>query len=379
MKVLIIAFDSEELSIRLASALAKKVEVYLMLSDYRSRHHLKWLSPRVNFLPFEKPRLRQPLKQFITIRKIIQRINYIKPDVIHFQKGHLWFNLALVLMRQYPLVISIHDPRHHMGDKATRNTPQRIMDLAYRRADRVIAHNEQMKDIIIKELHIPEEIISIVPLIERGDPNAQKNVDEIGNQVLFFGRIWEYKGLRYFIEAEPLVSAIIPDVKFVIAGRGDDLTPYQNIMANPEKFIIHNEFVSYEKRAALFRQASVVVLPYIEATQSGVIPVAYTFSKPVIATKVGGLSSQVDHGVTGYLLPPGDVKALGAAIVRLMKDKELRRRLGENGRRKLEGEWSAGVVAQKTIPVYRSAIKSHLDPKNRENPGTLISQVEHDE
>ncbi|MCB0194330.1 MAG: glycosyltransferase family 4 protein [Anaerolineae bacterium] len=356
MKVLCIAFDSNELSIRLASALAKEVEVCLMLPEEGAKFHLHWLSPDVNFQPFPKPRLRQPAKQISLMFKLIKRIKQFDPDVIHFQKGHLWFNLALTFLRRYPLVMAIHDPRHHMGDKGAYNQPQPIMDYAYRRANRVIAHNEPMKQIIVEELGIPEQIIDIVPLIERGNANAQTEVQEQTNEILFFGRIWAYKGLEYLIRAEPLITAQIPDAKIVIAGKGDDFSSYRRMMVNPENFIVHNEFVSYEKRAKLFRRASIVVLPYVEATQSGVIPVAYTFAKPVIATEVGGLPSQVEHGRTGFLVPPCDEKALADSIIQLLQDNDLRRQLGANGKHKLETEWSAEAVAKKTIPVYRKAI-----------------------
>jgi glycosyltransferase involved in cell wall biosynthesis len=224
-----------------------------------------------------------------------------------------------------------------------------------------------MKEIIIKELGIAEEIIHIVPLVERGDPTLQPDVVEEDNTVLFFGRIWEYKGLEYFIKAEPLVARQVPEARFVIAGRGDDLSPYERMMIHPENFIIYNEFVSYEKRAELFQQASVVVLPYIEATQSGVIPVAYTHGKPVIATEVGGLPAQIEHGQTGFLVPPRDEKALADKIVRLLRDKELRHRLGANARHKLESEWTAAAVAKKTMPVYEAAIRAVSQNGARKN------------
>jgi glycosyltransferase involved in cell wall biosynthesis len=358
MKVLFIAFDSGELSVRMASALAKEAEVCLMLPRQVAEPHLQWLNPALNFQPFNRVRLRQPLRQLQTMYMLLQRIRRFNPDVIHFQKWHLWFNLSLPLLRQYPLVISIHDPRRHTGDKGAHKTPQSIIDFAYRRADRIIAHNEQMKQIIVEELHLPSEIIDVVPLIERGDADAQIHIQEIENEILCFGRIWQYKGLEYLIRAEPLITAQIPQAKIVIAGRGEDFTPYRRMMVNPENFVVYNEFVSYEKRAELFRRASVVVLPYIEATQSGVIPVAYTYAKPVIATEVGGLPTQVEHGRTGFLVPPRDEKALAEAVVHLLRDKELRHQLGANGKQKLEAEWSAEAVAKKTIPVYRKAIKA---------------------
>jgi glycosyltransferase involved in cell wall biosynthesis len=127
---------------------------------------------------------------------------------------------------------------------------------------------------------------------------------------------------------------------------------YRKMMNNPERFTVYDEYVPDEKRAQLFRQASVVVLPYTEATQSGVIPVAYSFSKPVVATAVGGIPSQVENGVTGYLVPPRDEKALAGAIVRLLLDRNLRYMLGGNAKRKVTAEASPEVVARDTVAVY---------------------------
>src|SRR5262249_40553785 len=145
-----------------------------------------------------------------------------------------------------------------------------------------------------------------------------------GHSVLFFGRLWPYKGLEYLIRAEPRITAEVPGVKIVIAGSGEAYGRYQAMMSHPGRFVIHDEYVSDEKRAQLFRESSVVVLPYIEASQSGVIPLAYRFGKPVVATTVGGLPAMVDHGETGYLVPPADAESLARAVVDLLRDKSLR-------------------------------------------------------
>lgn len=366
MRVLFIAFDSGELSVRMASALARELdEVCLMLPDSQAEPHLHWLDPKVNFLPFRKPRLRQPLQQIRLMAAIIQRIKGFNPDVIHFQKGHLWFNLALPLLRSYPLVISVHDPQHHLGDKSSGKTPQLVMHFAYKRADQIIVHNDAMEEMVIKELGISPEIIHITPLIERGNRVVYPGPIEDECQVLYFGRIWKYKGLEYFIRAEPLVTALIPTARFVIAGKGEDFTTYQKMMVHPENFIVHNEYVSDEKREELFERSSIVVLPYVEATQSGVIPVAYTHAKPVIATHVGGLPSQVEDGQTGFLVPPKNEKALAEKIIYLLQNRELRHEMGSNGLRKLEREWSADVVARKTIPLYKKTIEAFYNKGQR--------------
>lgn len=148
----------------------------------------------------------------------------------------------------------------------------------------------------------------------------------------------------------------MPAATFVIAGAGEDFDRYRQMMVHPERFIVYNEHVSDLKRAELFRRASIVVLPYVEASQSGVIPIAYRFGKAVVVTNVGGLPAIVDHGQTGYIVPPRDANALAEAIVLLLKNKELRSQLGLNGRRKVNTECSAERVAGKTLEVYQLAI-----------------------
>ncbi len=306
MKVAFLSFGFGEYCIVLASALAREAELLLLLPRRLAAPHLSKLDRAVTYQPFSKPRLRQPLRQIRMIYTILQRIKNFGPDVIHFQQGHLWFNLALPLLRRYPVVITIHDVRHHAGDEESQKTPQTIMDFGYHHADQVIVHAKQLKQLVVRRLCIPNEIVHVIPQVGLWHDAVQSQVEEEDHLILFFGRIWEYKGLEYLIRAEPLITAQVPDARIVIAGQGEDFARYRRMMVRPEHFIVHNEYVSDDKRAELFRQASIVVLPYIDASQSAVIPLAYTFAKPVVATRVGGLPEMVDHGRTGYLVPPRD-------------------------------------------------------------------------
>lgn len=356
MKVALIAFAFEEYCIRLASALSRTVDILLMLPQRTAEPYLALLAPAVDFQPFDAPRFRHAVRQIRLAGQLLRRIRAFNPDVVHFQHGHLWFNLALPLLHRYPLVLTVKDVRHHPGDRESQKTPQAIMDFGYRRADQIVVHNTQMRRLVVDECGIPEQIVHITPLIGLRDELAASHVQEDGDQILFVGRIWEYKGLEYLIRAEPLITAELPGARIVIAGRGENFDKYRRMMVHPEHFIVYNEWVSDEKQAELFRQASVIVLPYIEASQSGVIPIAYTFRKPVVATTVGGLPDMVDDGRTGYLVPPRDVSAFAQACVRLLRDPDLRRQFGANGKRKLEAEWSADAVAGQTLAVYLHAV-----------------------
>ena len=141
-------------------------------------------------------------------------------------------------------------------------------------------------------------------------------------------------------------------------------------MVHPERFVVYNEYVSDNVRATLFQQASVVALPYIEASQSGVVPLAYMHMKPVVATTVGGLPEMVEEGRTGFLVPPRDERALAAAVVRLLRDSNLRRQCGLNGKRKLDEECAPAAIACQTLDVYHRA----LDPARSYAPAAVIHE-----
>ena len=109
-----------------------------------------------------------------------------------------------------------------------------------------------------------------------------------------------------------------------------------------------------------------VVLPYIEASQSGIIPIAYAFKKPVVVTNVGSIPEVVDDGITGFIVPPKDPDALASAITKLLRDDKLRKEMGESAYRKMEEELSWDKIADKTIEVYREMVNQHKS-KRRKN------------
>jgi glycosyltransferase involved in cell wall biosynthesis len=141
--------------------------------------------------------------------------------------------------------------------------------------------------------------------------------------VLFFGYVRAYKGLDVLINAMPMVARDF-DVELVVAGEFyDDRRKYEELISTvaPDGLItLHPDYASTEKVRDYFSAADVVVLPYRSATQSGIAQIAYNFDVPVIASDVGGLAEVVKDGKTGYVVPPGDAEALGAAIGRFFRE-----------------------------------------------------------
>ena len=358
MRIALLSYSWGEYCIRLAGALSERGDTCLCIPRELAQPHLPKLNPAVHLYAFEKPRLRQPWRQWATIATLLGTLRNFRPDVIHIQHGHLWLNMALPLLPRAPVVITIHDPRHHLGDRRSQKTPQFVYDFGFRRAQEVIVHAQEMAKIVVNEIGIVRDKVHVIPHILLGEESAPTDARQHAVTVLFFGRIWPYKGLEHLIRAEPSITSRVPEARIVIAGAGEDFGRYRAMMANPDRFIVHNEYISHEKRTQLFEEASVVVLPYIEATQSGVIPLAYASGKPVVATTVGGLPEMVDDGRTGYLVPPGDEEALADTVADLLQNEERRRQFGSAGRKKLYDLCSPHVVAEQTLAVYEQALKS---------------------
>jgi glycosyltransferase involved in cell wall biosynthesis len=353
LRVALLSFDFGETCVPLANALARSAEVCLVLPQReRDLCHVR-LDDSIRFVPFDKPRLREPLRQVKLIRTLVREIRRFEPDVIDVHQGHLWFNLVLPhLHRLYPVVMTVHDPVAHAGDRGGAKTPQLIMNRGFRAADQLIVHAEALVEELAAVSGIDRSRIHAIArmgaLPERGEGAGR---GEEPNTVLFFGRIWSYKGLDKLILAEPLISQQVPSLRIIIAGHGEPFDRYEALMADRARFEVYNEYVSNELRTQLFERASVVVLPYVQASQSGVVPVAYSFGKPVVATNVGGLPEAVIDGATGLLVPPADVQALADAVTKLLLDDELRRRMGENGRRRFETTLSAEAIAARTLEI----------------------------
>jgi len=136
-------------------------------------------------------------------------------------------------------------------------------------------------------------------------PNAtpekpEEIVDETG-YILFFGRIDKYKGLINLLKAYSNICSKT-NRKLVIAGKGEITEEEENIIKTiPSKIIFIHRYISDGEMIWLFQNASCTVLPYIEASQSGVLSMSYYFGKPVIVSNLEGLTEFVVPGGTGEI------------------------------------------------------------------------------
>ena len=250
-----------------------------------------------------------------------------RADVLHVDDVDVSPRLSLALPGvRTRLVISVHDPRPHTGEHNWRKTLARRV--AFPSADAFVLFHAASREAFASGYGIDRARIHIARLgvydvvREWAPPRAGRNT----RTVLFFGRVSPYKGVDDFCDAVPLIAARVPDARFLVAGR-----PIAGFTPPPAPAPVEmiDRYLSSAEAATLLRDAAVVVCPYRDASQSGVVLSAYAFQVPVVATTVGGLPEYVIPEKTGLLVPPADPRALADAVSRLLLDDTLAARLRE--------------------------------------------------
>lgn len=359
MKVTLLHFGFSDYTIQLANRLAKYVDLTLVQSENIYAECRELLNENIRVIQVSKPRIRDP-RNIITMREVMKLIRATKPDVLHVQETNdPWYDLNLLFNQMPPLVTTIHDVFRHPGDRDLVFGVQYTRRIAFYRSRQLIVHASSLKDILVRQFGLPPARVNVLPHGELGTlfqhRAGSKILEKEPYTLLFFGRIWAYKGLKYLIEAIPLIAKRIPNIKVIIAGRGENI---EELLAgvDPKHYEVLSGYIPNEAVAGLFQRSSAVVLPYIESSQSGVAAIAYSLGTPVIASDIGGLGETIRHDVDGLLVPPADATALANAIVRLLEDSNLQTRIQQAAFERCQQDLNWSNIAADTVKVYQQAI-----------------------
>ena len=321
---------------------------------------MKLLPPKCKVRLFQFPRMRNP-RSLAVIQNMMQCIHKDGVDVVHILMGpgELWLAVLACLSRKIPVVATMVIPQPGV----LRNLPVFVIwaihELLVRGSDLIIVNGQNLVPLVSKLYGIHSYGISYVPLCPRITAtkwSTGKQREEPG-KVLFFGKAHPRKGLEYLIRAQPFITQQVPHARIVISAFGEELDRCRRMIRDASKFEIHAGYAEGPQMASFYERASLVALPYLTASTSGIVLDAYSFGKPVVATTVGSLPEYVKDGFTGLLVPPGDEKQLAHAIIRLLSNDDLRHRMGDNARRWVEEEKKK--IASETMKVYERVASFH--------------------
>jgi glycosyltransferase involved in cell wall biosynthesis len=296
---------------------------------------------------------------FRRFMRIARFAREFEPDVIYYPGGHAYKPLLdLILATSAPVVLTVHDPELHVGEN---NLAQRLFAWANQRGcDGYVLLNRAQAGEFIKRQHLDAERVAVIPLgifddhvgdtVALGDiPGAEQLVTQAGNYLLFIGRIERYKGVGTLLDAYALLDPG-KRIALAIAGAGamDDHEKRLLDALAKDSVVTINRWLTETEVATLVTESRFVVVPYVHATQSAVIPLAYAHGTPVVASDAGGLPEQVVEGETGLSFHANDAASLARALSRALSlgDSE-RDAWGSKARDYAEANWSwEGVAGQ---------------------------------
>ena len=296
------------------------------------------------------------LCNLLAIFRMVCFILRLKVNIVHLTWPPRYGEFFTYILRKRT-VITVHDPLPHSSEDTWINRFHRYV--CFRQLDSFILLNEIQKELFIKTYSMQRKRVSLSRLsvytnLRKVKP---KNTD-LSNYVLFFGGISSHKGVEYLCGAMDEVCKKHPNVKLVVAGKG-------NIYFSIDKYAIYNNgnlvllnrYIEDCELVGLIRNALFVVCPYIDATQSGVVMSAFALNKPVVATNVGALPTMVKDGQYGMIVPPKDAQALASAINTLIEYPQKVEAMMTNIERDYsDGECSWNVIAQGMIDIYKEEL-----------------------
>ena len=360
---------------------------------------------KVNFL-----KLRGDQRSDVSLWKKVSRISRYyarliryaataKPRIFHI----LWNNKfeffdRTLLMLYYKLlgkqvVCTVHNVNAGRRDARDSHFNRLTLRIQYRLADHILVHTQRMKQELVEEFGVSSRRATVIPFginnavphtaLTTGDAKQRLGVRAHEKTILFFGRITPYKGLEYLIAAFRQITARRENYRLVIAGRPDRCEKYWAALreqlredVQSGRVLLRDEFIPDDETEVYFKGADVLVLPYKEIFQSGVLFLGHSFGLPVLAANVGSLKDEIVEGKTGLVFRPEDPTDLARAMEQYFASDLY----AELGRRRQEirdyatERHSWDVVGQTTMSVYADLLRVSVPEKslNREISNTSI-------
>jgi D-inositol-3-phosphate glycosyltransferase len=257
--------------------------------------------------------------------RLIFYVTNARPNLFHI----LWNNKIqlfdrTLLMVYYKflgkrVVLTAHNVNAGKRDLTNSWLNLLTLKIQYRLTDHIFVHTEKMKTELINDFGVQERVVTVIPFgINNSAPKTDLTPKEAKHKlgirddektILFFGNIGPYKGIDILVTAFQQIAPTNIDYRLIIAGkpRGgcerylEEIQ--QAISRDPHRARVIQKigYVPDEEIELYFKAADVLVLPYTQVSQSGVLFLGYSFGLPVIAADVGSIREEIVEGETGFL------------------------------------------------------------------------------
>jgi len=348
-------------------------------------------APSLNFLNLRGNQdtkvgfLTKALRVLAYYRRLIVYALFAKPPIFHILWNNKFETFDRIVLTLYykvlgkKIVLTVHNVNAAKRDGSDSAWNRFTLRFQYQQADHIFVHTDKMKGELVTEFQVRESSVTVIPFgINNAAPHTSLTPAQARERlglapdhkaILFFGNIAPYKGLEFLVDAFQDRSAHHADYRLLIIG-----TPklgseeYWQMLRgkltnlDPDRTLQRLEFVPDADTELYFKAADVLVLPYTEIFQSGVLVLGYSFGLPAIVADVGSMRDDVVDGRTGFVFKPRDSVDLARSLDRFFSSDlfaELPRRrdeIIEYARQR----YSWDTVGDLTNAVYSAQLGSKL-------------------
>jgi glycosyltransferase involved in cell wall biosynthesis len=318
---------------------------------------------------------------FRFLRELIRHIKTNNIDMVHshefFMNVYGTFAAALAGI---PSVATVHGRLDYASSKRRRRMAYRLVT----RTGCLVTVSSQLAGCFSKQIGAPEERIHtiyngiLLEMFQRqydlGKLRSELGIDSEAPIVGMVGNLYPLKGYEYYVKAMEIVRRSFPHAIFLICGRGELQSELESLSAECG-LRSHIKFLGFRNDVpALLQLVDIFVLSSLSEGLSLSILEAMAAGKPTVVTDVGGNREIVVEGETGFLVPSEDAKALAEKVCVLLKDRALAKRMGANGKRRVDSKFSQERMIRDYEDIYsfllhrKSPIPQIRDIREVSNP-----------
>lgn len=326
----------------------------------------KWLPSKAQ----DKSKLNKILDYFIFLLKTAALASRKNTTIVHFQFIRFKTDIFYIIFLRI-LGIKIVYTAHNIFPHDSKKYDYLLNYILYKSVNKIIIHSETTKINLLKHFKLPASKLQVIPHgnfdiyinshpISRTKARQKFNLRENDKVLLFFGQIRQYKGIDLLIEAFRIVLETEENVFLIIAGgtvSQESTDEYMQLINTVEKrnnIIVNFNFIPKEEVEFYFKAADFVVMPYKRIDHSGVVHLAYSFNKPIIATNVGDFPEVITENKTGYLVNSQDPEDFANKIIYAIKNISLIDEMSRNISELNKTHFSWTEIAKKTKKLYES-------------------------
>jgi len=270
--------------------------------------------------------------------RLIAYVTFRSPEIVHI----LWNNKVEYFDRTIltlyfkclgkKVVLTAHNVNKAKRDSCDSVLNRLTLRIQYHLADQIFVHTDKMKSELVEEFGVSPESVAVIPFgtniavpdtkLTATEAKRHLGIQDSEQTILFFGRIVPYKGLEFLVEAFHRLVRRDTNCRLIIAGEPmkgfesyiDDIRRTIADGGGADRILCRLGYIRDDETEVYFKAADVLVLPYRNIFESGLIFLAYRFGLPVIASDVGSFREELTNSGAGLLFEPGNSAALETAL-----------------------------------------------------------------